>query len=144
MLNITRIYSALNSIGCLRRALDIARSYALVRQVSIPGEGSRENCALKDIPLHMTTLADITITYQGLTHFVFGTIALLGKSECGKATESEEARLRFSTPVLKAFANEKAVAAIEQCMTCLGGLGYMEEVGIGRCVKISSTKGLAL
>ncbi|GJJ08036.1 hypothetical protein Clacol_002243 [Clathrus columnatus] len=131
VLNITRLYSAFTSVGCLRRALDIARSYALVRQISIPGGQS----PLKDVPLHMTVLADITITYQALTHFAFGIAALLGKSECGKATGNEEARLRLLTPVLKAFASEKAVSAMEDCMTCLGGLGYMEEVGIGRLIR---------
>lgn len=86
----------------------------------------------------MAVLADTTITYQALTHFAFNVVALLGKSECRKASESEEARLRFMTPVLKAFASERAVAAMKECMTCLGGLGYMEEVGIGRYVGYST------
>lgn len=151
LLNITRVYSAITVIGYLRRALDIARSYALVRKVRVPNSlqtqaqantlqtGSEEpiqsSQLLKDNPLHMSVLANTTTTYQALTHFAFNVVLLLGKSECRKASENEIARLRFLTPVLKAFASERAVEAMKECMTCLGGLGYMEEVGIGRLVR---------
>ena len=80
----------------------------------------------------MSVLAKIGTMYYGLTHLTFGAVTLLGKSECGKADKGEEARLRLLTPAVKAFVSDKAVAAMEDCMACLGGQGYMEENVIGR------------
>lgn len=37
---------------------------------------------------------------------------------------------------MKAFCAEKATKALEECMAALGGLGYMEETAIGRCILI--------
>jgi len=62
-------------------------------------------------------------------------IRLLGKTECGVSNAEEGCRLRILTPVLKAFAAEKACAAMEEAMTLLGGAGYMEENGIGRAIR---------
>ncbi|KAJ3555110.1 hypothetical protein NM688_g2757 [Phlebia brevispora] len=62
---------------------------------------------------------------------VFDAVLLLGKTECGAATPEEEMRLRMLTPAVKAFAADKACAAMEECMAALGGQGYMEENGFG-------------
>ena len=66
-----------------------------------------------------------------LTHFTFGTVLLLGKVECNVATEEESLRLRLLTPAVKAFAADRASFVIEECMTMLGGQGYMQETGLG-------------
>ncbi|KAJ7108438.1 acyl-CoA dehydrogenase NM domain-like protein [Mycena crocata] len=129
MLNITRIHSAIHSIGSLQRCLSIARSYATVRAV---GGGTR---LLETIPLHMENLANTTILYAALTHLTFGAVSLLGKSECGVATKEELARLRLLTPTVKAFTAMKAVTAMEECMAALGGQGYIEETGFGRLIR---------
>lgn len=92
VLNITRIHSAIHSVGSLQRCLSIARSYATVRAV----DGGTK--LLQNIPLHMENLANISILYRALTHLTFGAISLLGKSECGVATMEEDARLRLLTP----------------------------------------------
>lgn len=128
LLNITRVWCAVGDVGGLSRAFAIARSYATVRQVGSPADRRY----LEDIPLHMTVLAKIGVTYQALAHFTFGVVALLGKSECKTASVEEVARLRLLTPVLKAFVAERSVHAMIECMTCLGGQGYMEETGIAR------------
>jgi alkylation response protein AidB-like acyl-CoA dehydrogenase len=93
--------------------------------------------SLKDTPLHMSVLANVGTIYHALTHLTFGAIALLGKSECGTSNEDEETRLRLLTPAVKAFVSDKAVAAMEECMGCLGGQGYMEENVIGRYDSLS-------
>ncbi|KAI0746928.1 acyl-CoA dehydrogenase NM domain-like protein [Daedaleopsis nitida] len=129
MLNITRIHSAAHSVGSLQRCLAIARAYAGVR----PTKGG--NTLLKDVPLHVAGLANIALLHRALTYVVFGAIALLGKSECGKASVEEEARLRMLTPTIKAYAAEWATSGMEQAMGALGGLGYMEETGIGRLIR---------
>jgi len=126
VLNITRLYCAIDSIGCLRRGFAIARSYALVRTI----QGGKQ--LLRDNPIHTAELAKISLVYRGLTQLFFGTAVLLGRVECNVATEDEQARLRLLTPTVKAFCAELSVGALEECMAALGGLGYMEETGMGR------------
>jgi alkylation response protein AidB-like acyl-CoA dehydrogenase len=126
MLNITRVHSAVHSVGTLQAALRIARAYARVRAV----EGGRR--FLKDVPLHVAGLADTALLYRALAHLTFGAVGLLGRSECGVTTPEEEARLRLLTPTIKAYAAERASGGIEQAMGALGGQGYMEETGFGR------------
>ncbi|CAL1712945.1 unnamed protein product [Somion occarium] len=125
VLNITRMYSAISSVGYIRKALTIATAYSKARTVS-SGEQ-----LLKDNPLHVSVLAKVNLLYRALTHFTFSAVALLGKVECGVASEEEELRLRMLTPAAKAFAAHYSSIAMEECMAALGGMGYMEETGIG-------------
>lgn len=131
VLNVTRILSALHLSGSLQRSISIARSYALVRTI----DGGKT--LLSNAPLHVATLADATLLYRAVTYMAFGTIELLGKSECGAASEEEEMRLRMLTPAVKAYASVRCPTAMEEMMGALGGLGYMEEVGIGRLIRDS-------
>ncbi|KAJ7131437.1 acyl-CoA dehydrogenase/oxidase [Mycena epipterygia] len=128
VLNITRIHSSVASVGSLMRCLALARAYAGVRTV----DGGK---LLSAIPAHMETLANVSVLYRALMHLLFGTIALLGRTECGVASAGEEARLRLLTPAVKAFAALKSVSAMEECMAALGGQGYMEETGMGRIIR---------
>ncbi|KAJ7038422.1 acyl-CoA dehydrogenase NM domain-like protein [Mycena alexandri] len=128
VLNITRIHSSVASVGSLMRCLSLARAYAGVRTV----DGGK---LLSSIPAHVETLARVSVLYRALVHLLFGTIALLGRTECGVANAKEQARLRLLTPALKAFAAMKAVSAMEECMAALGGQGYMEETGMGRIIR---------
>lgn len=129
VLNITRVWSAVGSVGYLRRALAIATAYANFRTIN----GGKQ--LLRDTPLHVAQLASVNLTYRALAHLVFGTVVLLGKSECGTATREEAARLRVLTPMVKAFAAEKTSGAIEEAMASIGGQGYMEETQIGRLLR---------
>lgn len=128
VLNITRMYSAVTTVGSLQRALSIATGYAGVRTIA---GGAK---TLRETPLHVATLARVSLVYRALLHFTLHVVLLLGKSECGTATEDELARLRLLTPVAKSFAAERAAPQIQACMAALGGQGYMEETGIGRFV----------
>ncbi|KAG6890631.1 hypothetical protein C0995_006607 [Termitomyces sp. Mi166 len=131
VLNITRLWSAIASVGGLRKCLAIATAYAKVRTIS---SGTR---LLRDTPLHVSQLAQINLLYRALMHMTFGVIRLMGKSECGVADEGELKRLRMLTPTVKAFAAEKACAGMEEAMSALGGAGYMEENGFGRSIRDS-------
>ncbi|KZV98813.1 acyl-CoA dehydrogenase/oxidase C-terminal [Exidia glandulosa HHB12029] len=131
VLNITRMYSAVTTVGSLQRALSLATSYAGVRTIA---GGTK---TLRETPLHVATLARISLVYRALLHFNMHVVLLLGKSECGTATEGELARLRFLTPVAKSFTAERAAPQIQACMSSLGGQGYMEETGIGRLIRDS-------
>ena len=126
VLNITRVHSAVSSVGYIRKGLTIATAYSKVRAI----HGGKQ--LLKDNPPHVAELAKVHLTYRALAHLVFGAVILLGKTECGSATQEEEFRLRLLTPAIKGFAADKASAAIEECMAALGGQGYMEETGLGR------------
>ncbi|KAF9483462.1 hypothetical protein BDN70DRAFT_904191 [Pholiota conissans] len=129
VLNITRLWSATASIGNLRKCLAIAKSYAKVRAIQ------SGTVLLKDAPIHVEQLASVNLVYRALTHFTFGVIGLLGKVECGTATQNEQRRLRMLTPVAKAYCAEKACAAMEEAMAAMGGAGYMEENGFGRSIR---------
>ncbi|KAI0050417.1 acyl-CoA dehydrogenase domain-containing protein [Auriscalpium vulgare] len=129
VLGITRIHSGVASLGALRKCLAIARSFATVRRIR---SGTQ---LLVDTPLHVAELARVTLVYRALAHLAFGVIHLLGKTECGTASAEDVLRFRVLTPILKGFAAEKAVAAMEECMAALGGQGYMEENVIGRLIR---------
>ncbi|KAG6820724.1 hypothetical protein H0H93_012777 [Arthromyces matolae] len=131
VLNITRVWSAIASVGGLRKCLAIATAYSNVRLIN---GGKR---LLRDAPLHVSQLAEINLLYRALMHLTFGVIRLMGKAECGVAEEGELKRLRMLTPTVKAFAAEKACAGMEEAMTTLGGAGYMEENGFGRSIRDS-------
>ncbi|TBU62249.1 acyl-CoA dehydrogenase/oxidase [Dichomitus squalens] len=128
VLNITRTHSAVGSVGYLRKCLAIATAYSSVRKIR---SGTQ---LLKDTPLHVAELAKLHVLYRALLQLTFGSIVLLGKAECGVASESEGLRLRLLTPAIKAFTAEKCVTAMEECMACLGGEGYMEENGIAKLI----------
>ncbi|KAI0632061.1 acyl-CoA dehydrogenase/oxidase [Trametes polyzona] len=129
VLNITRTHSALGSVAYLRKCLAIATAHSHGRAI----KGGRQ--LLRDTPLHVAELARLHVLYRALVHFIFGSIVLLGKTECGVANESESLRLRLLTPAIKAFAAEKCVTAMEECMTMLGGEGYMVENGITKLIQ---------
>ena len=131
VLNITRLWSAMSSIGKLRKCLAIATSYAQVRVIQ---SGS---LLLKDTPIHVEQLASVNLLYQALTHLAFGVIGLLGKAECGISTPDELLRLRMLTPVVKGYTADKACAGMEEAMAAMGGAGYMEENGFGRAIRDS-------
>jgi len=131
VLNITRIHSGVGSVGYVRRAFDIARSFAKVRQVGTP----TGPIFLKDSALHLAELGKIALTYRALANLTLGVVGLLGRVECGTGDKGVQDRLRLLTPIVKGFCAEKGVHAVTQCMTALGGQGYMEENSIGRLIR---------
>lgn len=131
VLNITRVWSAMSSIGKLRKCLTIATSYAKVRVI----RGG--TLLLKDTPIHVEQLASVNLLYRALSHLTFGVIGLVGKAECGIATPDELRRLRMLIPVVKGYTAEKACTAMEEAMAAMGGAGYMEENGFGRAIRDS-------
>ncbi|RUS25581.1 acyl-CoA dehydrogenase/oxidase C-terminal [Jimgerdemannia flammicorona] len=143
ILNITRIYSALGGITGLRRSLALAKEYAKKRVAF--------NKPLRDLPLHIVTLAELELTLRATTQLFFYEVQLLGRTECTalgvKGQEHDATMLRFVTPVVKAYSAKAAVHAIGEAMEALGGQvrevvlgaiwkhiydGYMEDVGIAR------------
>jgi alkylation response protein AidB-like acyl-CoA dehydrogenase len=141
ILAITRVHSAISSLGYLGRGLAIARSYALVREVGV-GRGKR--IPLWKNPLHMRTLANITGEYHAMMLLTFYTIYILGLDETGGRTGSSTPSssplassalspprehvaplLRVLTSLLKSYCCERAVPLLFGCMAALGGVGYL-------------------
>jgi len=129
VLQITRVHSAFHSVGSLARALSIARSYANVRKI----EGGTR--LLNEVPLHLATLANVAVTYRALVHLAFGVAHLLGKIETNVATKSEISRFRLLNPTVKAFAAHHCIPSLVECMSAMGGEGYMEENDIPRLIR---------
>lgn len=141
ILAITRVHSAISSLGYLGRGLAIAKSYALVREVGV-GRGKR--ISLWKNPLHMRTLANITGEYHAMMLLTFYTIYILGLDETGGRTGSATPSsspiassalspprehvaplLRVLTSLLKSYCCERAVPLLFGCMAALGGVGYL-------------------
>jgi alkylation response protein AidB-like acyl-CoA dehydrogenase len=77
MLNSTRVHNSVTAVGLLGRGLAIAKAFADVRQ--LVGKGNRR--VLKDVALHVHTLAKITLEYRADMMLTFFTIYFLGISE---------------------------------------------------------------
>jgi alkylation response protein AidB-like acyl-CoA dehydrogenase len=122
ILNITRLYNACCAAAWMRRGLDLALDYA--RRRAAFGK------TLIDLPLHRETLADLVMEQRAAFHLVFESARLLGREECGEATEQERSRLRLLTPVVKLYTGKQAVASASEVLECFGGAGYIEDTGL--------------
>lgn len=137
MLTLTRVHTAVTAVGYVGRALGIARAWARVREV---GTGKGKRVLLRNNPLHMRTLADMTARYHGLMLLTFFTTQILGLSEHPSSppqglsptlqTLTPPAHhvlplLRVLTPILKAYVSRSAVDLMFSCVECLGGVGYL-------------------
>jgi len=118
LFNITRIYNSLCALSHWRRGLDWARAYAEVRSAF----GKR----LIDHPLHKAQLDEQEALFHGAFRLTLKVAHLLGKEECGTASEDEKILLRVLTPVTKLYTARLCRLGIGEVMEMFGGLGYME------------------
>jgi putative acyl-CoA dehydrogenase len=127
MLTITRLHNACMAVAGMRRALNLARSYAATRVAF--------GRPLIEHPLHVETLAALEVECQAALHLVFALVELLGKDECGQASDGERALLRLLTPVVKLFTGKQAVATASEVIEAFGGAGYIENTGLPRLLR---------
>jgi alkylation response protein AidB-like acyl-CoA dehydrogenase len=127
MLTLTRLHNACASVAGMRRAVNLARSYARVRVAF--------GRALIDHPLHAETLAALEVECEAALHLVFFLVELLGKDECGEASDAERALLRLLTPVAKLFTAKQAIAVASEAIEAFGGAGYIEDTGLPRLLR---------
>jgi alkylation response protein AidB-like acyl-CoA dehydrogenase len=135
ILNITRVHTGMGSVGCWGRGLAIARAFARVRKV----DGGK---LLVDVPAYVKGLAENTVNYAAMMHLGFFTVALLGICEHPRKFESHTsdrgqsfvtdvhqaaALFRLLTPVMKAQCSKMSIYGLQECMECLGGVGYLED-----------------
>ncbi|KAF1967341.1 hypothetical protein BU23DRAFT_559406 [Bimuria novae-zelandiae CBS 107.79] len=124
VLNITRLYSAAGGVAGLAYGLRLSAAFAKSRQVG-------PSLQLSDLSLHTHSLFRIAVLQRGLQQLFFSTVALLGKTECGTASEDEALLLRLYTPALKAFTSSRAPEGTLGLIDSFGGQGYMEDSGLG-------------
>ncbi|KAK0652301.1 hypothetical protein B0T16DRAFT_387589 [Cercophora newfieldiana] len=140
ILNITRVHTTVSSMGYLGRGIAIAKSFALVREA---GASKGRRLPLSSHPLHMRTLANLTVDYHGMMLLVFYTLYILGLDERSttntKTTANPAASiallrppphlvaplLRVLSSLHKSYVCENTVPALYACMEALGGVGYL-------------------
>jgi putative acyl-CoA dehydrogenase len=127
LFNITRIYNAICSLSQMRRGIELAIEYSDVRVAF--GRKLREH------PLHVQTLSDLQLEWMGCFHLVMKAVELLGKDECGKASETETALLRVLTPLAKLYTGKSVAAVSSEVLESFGGAGYIEDTGLPRLLR---------
>ena len=127
MLNITRVHNAISSAAGMRRGLMLACAYAAQRSAF----GKR----LDQHPLQRVVLTELAVAAEGCLHLTMRMAELLGRLECGSATDSERLLFRLGTSIAKLYTAKQAVAAASEALEAFGGQGYMEDTGIPRLLR---------
>jgi alkylation response protein AidB-like acyl-CoA dehydrogenase len=127
LFNVTRVYNAVAAVAGMRRAIALASDYARRRRAF--------GKLLIEHPLHVETLADMQLELRAAFLLAFRVVELLGKDECGDATESESRLLRFLIPVAKLYTAKQAIAVASEALEAFGGAGYLEDTGIPRLLR---------
>ncbi|PNP76157.1 hypothetical protein FNYG_10446 [Fusarium nygamai] len=141
VLNISRIHNGATAIGLWGRGLGIVRAFVRVRVV-----GRRP---LWERTAFMRTLARMHAEYKANVLFNLFTAGLLGVTEqdqiaafnsklrgpsvtgIGQALGLRDVGmaynlLRLLTPAVKGHCSKTAISGLQECMECLGGVGYLE------------------
>ena len=127
MFNVTRVYNAVAAVAGMRRAIVLAQDYATKRMAF--------GKPLIEQPLHRETLADLDAVERGCFLLAFHAVELLGKEECGTATERDLGVLRLLTPVVKLYTAKHAVGVASEALEAFGGAGYIEDTGIPQLLR---------
>jgi alkylation response protein AidB-like acyl-CoA dehydrogenase len=141
VLNIARIHNGATAIGLWGRGLGIVRAFVRVRVV-----GRRP---LWERTAFMRSLARMHAEYKANVLFNLFVAGLLGVTEqdqiaafTGKSNGPSIASIgydlgfrdvgmaynlfRLLTPALKGHCSKTAISGLQECMECLGGVGYLE------------------
>ncbi|MFL5470248.1 MAG: acyl-CoA dehydrogenase family protein, partial [Gemmatimonadaceae bacterium] len=127
LFNITRVYNAVAAVAGMRRAIALAGDYARRRRAF--------GKLLVDHPLHVETLADMHLELRAGFLLAFRVVELLGKDECGEATEAESQLLRLLIPIAKLYTAKQAIAVASEALEAFGGAGYIEDTGLPRLLR---------
>ncbi|HYI10418.1 MAG TPA: acyl-CoA dehydrogenase family protein [Thermoanaerobaculia bacterium] len=125
MLNLSRLYNAVASVGVMGRAVYEARHYIERRQAF--------GRPVIEWPLAQQTFFDIEAEHAAALLLTFETVDCLGKADAGDADAAR--LLRFLTPIVKAVTGKLAVPCVSEAMELLGGNGYIEESPMPRLLR---------
>ena len=127
LFNVTRVYNAVAAVAGMRRAIALARGYALHRRAF--------GKLLIEHPLHVATLEAMELEWRAGFLLAFHVAELLGRQETGTATDDELARLRLLIPIAKLYTAKQAVSVASEALECFGGAGYVEDTGLPRLLR---------
>lgn len=127
MLNLSRIYNAVWSIGLMRRAFLEAQHYARGRLAF--------GKPIAEYPLVARTLQLMESDAQQATALVFETLNFMDHLERGQGGPKDEAMLRLLTPVIKFFTAEKAIEAGHRAIEIFGGNGCVEDFPVAKLLR---------
>lgn len=127
VLNVTRIYNSICATGHMRRALDLATSYAKKRKAF--------GKILIEHPLHKETLRQLEEDFRRSFVFCMFVAHLQGQDEVGEISASRRILLRTLTPILKLYTGKKAIKISSEVVESFGGAGYIEDTGIPRLLR---------
>lgn len=122
MLVVTRAWNAVTSVAFMRRAVELAKSYARARRAF----GS----PLQELPLHIETLAGLEVQTRAAFLLAFELVSLMGRQETDQLSDEEAALLRLLTPITKLLTAKQAVACVSEAIEAFGGAGYIEDTGL--------------
>lgn len=127
MLNITRLHNAITAAALIRRAWMLASKYATQREAF----GRR----LDQHPLHREVLDGIAREADAGLALTMRMAQLLGRIECGSASDQEAALFRLGIALTKLYTAKQAVVNVSEAIECFGGQGYMEDTGLPRLLR---------
>jgi acyl-CoA dehydrogenase len=125
MLNLSRLYNAVASVGVIGRAVYEARYYIERRQAF--------GRPVIEWPLAQETFFDLEAEHVAALLLTFETVEILCRADGG---DSDCARmLRILTPIVKAVTGKLAVPCVSEAMELIGGNGYIEESPMPRLLR---------
>ncbi|HEY9288886.1 MAG TPA: acyl-CoA dehydrogenase family protein [Candidatus Dormibacteraeota bacterium] len=127
MLNITRLHNAITAAALIRRAWMLAATYATQREAF--------GRPLDQHPLHREVLDGIAREADGALALTMRMAQLLGRIECGSASEQDASVFRLGIALAKLYTAKQAVANVSEAIECFGGQGYMEDTGLPRLLR---------
>ncbi|HEV7764456.1 MAG TPA: acyl-CoA dehydrogenase family protein [Thermoanaerobaculia bacterium] len=125
MLNLSRLYNAVASVGVIGRAVYEARHYIERRHAF--------GRPVIEWPLAQRTFFDLEAEHVGALLLTFETVSLLAKADAGDGDAAK--LLRVLTPIAKAVTGKLAVPAVSEAMELIGGNGYIEESPMPRLLR---------
>ena len=127
MLNLSRLYNAIASVGVMRRSVLEAIDWAEQRVAF--GKKVIEH------PLLTETLLDLASEQRVALTWAFRGVELMDKLDGGTATEVERRTLRILTPLLKYVLGKWAVRIASEGVEVLAGNGYIEDWPMARVLR---------
>jgi acyl-CoA dehydrogenase len=125
MLNLSRLYNAVASVGVIGRAVYEARYYIERRQAF--------GRPVIEWPLAQETFFDLEAEHVAALLLTFEAVEILCRADAG---DDDCARmLRILTPIVKAVTGKLAVPCVSEAMELIGGNGYIEDSPMPRLLR---------
>ena len=125
MLNLSRLYNAVASVGVIGRAVHEARYYIERRHAF--------GRPVIEWPLAQETFFDLEAEQVAALLLTFETVDVLARADGGDADAAR--LLRILTPIAKAVTGKLAVPCVSEAMELIGGNGYIEESPMPRLLR---------